>query len=520
MSLKNKNWGISKVNYLILALLWYLMFLPLSFLPAYSELKFPAFALMTGILIWTQPYIFSKKDIPYLLFLTGCLISLVDTRNLVNSWHYLAIWFTGFAFVFWGRSFFIQQKNLILKSLQILFWLTTIYMVFWITYSKFAGWPNYKLWNQMIPWIVVGKNINVATIYPMLLFPLVLFKPNKKNKDYLKILLALILLIIIAFSFKSEMGKILLLFYGIVYITQKIPTKWLLIIISFTAIIAIVLREPLTRKFESYLDTTSLKVRLPHEKLSLKIIQQNPINGIGLGSYFYEANSYLNLPIQYYRDNKRGAWTFNTHLARNHNNMGKLLAEIGLPFWVIWLSPPFFLLLWMRKRPNKNTYLPYWVILSGFYISTITLRQSFSDYIELSEIHLIFFIAFMFISVDEKYIELKLNKPPHKMAKGLFIGAIFVWFTINFLTNHYQLKAVALAKNKEYESAIQILEPWFIPGVMETINEAEPIARHLGKWYFQLGNQEKAKYYFDEALKLAPKDPGLNYEILQIKISE
>ena len=47
---------------------------------------------------------------------------------------------------------------------------------------------------------------------------------------------------------------------------------------------------------------------------------------------------------------------------------------------------------------------------------------------------------------------------------------------------------------------------------MTTINEAEPIARHLARWYYCSGNSEKSKFYYNEALAVTPNDPGLKYE--------
>jgi hypothetical protein len=109
--------------------------------------------------------------------------------------------------------------------------------------------------------------------------------------------------------------------------------------------------------------------------------------------------------------------------------------------------------------------------------------------------------------------------PPllNKVVLGCIMGVVCFWMVYNFLTHHYQLKAIRAARNQEFPKAIDYLEPLYQPGWMETINEAEPIARHLARWYKAIGNEEKTAYYYQQALQLAPMDGGLRFGAKQLQ---
>jgi arabinogalactan endo-1,4-beta-galactosidase len=96
-------------------------------------------------------------------------------------------------------------------------------------------------------------------------------------------------------------------------------------------------------------------------------------------------------------------------------------------------------------------------------------------------------------------------------------GLLFLWFSHNFLTNHFQLKALQLAKSEDYCGAIDVLKPWYHPVFRTTINDLEPIARHLARWHDKMEMTDEAAYWYQEAQKCAPDDPGLAYEIEQFR---
>jgi tetratricopeptide (TPR) repeat protein len=425
----------------------------------------------------------------------------------------LAIWITGFAFVFYGRTFFQSNHRQLIKLLKAIFWITLIYVVFWITYGRIAHWSYVKLAHEMIPWKVLGKTINMAAIVPMLLFPLIGFQRIKRSEQLVFSLLGMVGLYIIISAFKSNLSIVLAVFYGLAYLLYLIPRKRIILASSILLVTLIGSSSFWIPKVQSFLDQTTLNVRIPHERLVLKILQDHPINGLGLGSYFYEANTYLNLEEKYIPDDNNQAWTFETYMARNHNNAGKLLAEIGPIAWMAWITPVFLLFFYVLRQ--KQHY-GIWVMLAGFYISCLTLRPAFSDYIELSEVHLLFFLALIVLPGQPvKIPSVKIPPLLKKVVLGAIMGVVCFWLGYNFLTNHYQLKAIRAARNQEFPKAINYLEPWYRPGWMETINEAEPIARHLARWYKAIGNEEKAAFYYQQALKLAPMDGGLRFEAKQ-----
>jgi len=500
---------------LVLVTLTYLLFLPLSFLPAYSEIKLSVFALLSGLLIWKEPFNLQKRDIPFLVFLMGCLISLIDIRNISNSWQYLSIWFTGFTFVFWGRPFFKRHQSTIIQILKIIFWITVLYVLFWIIFREFAGWKKVKLINEIIPWKVFGKNINMATIFPMLLLPLFIFQPLVHKKDLLIRGLAIVILAYFIYFFNSQMGMLLSVFYGIGYLAYKMSLKnFLFILTGILALLGIFYSFWIPWLIH-FLEIGSFDVRLPHDISAFRMMKDNPFNGLGLGSYFYEIHTYSQWKEVFLKDNIQNGWTFNTTMARNHNNLTKLLADVGPIFWTFFIIPVVIEFFSSMKNPHKKNHFVFWIIFAGFYICSLTLRQSFSDYIELSEVHLLFFTSYILMTKEGGH-SFSFNQKILKPIGLVLMLMTFAYFSFNFLTNHYQLKAVAAAKIKNYEKAIELLEPWYHPVFMTTINEAEPIARHLARWYYCSGNSEKSKFYYKEALTVNPNDPGLKYEAKNI----
>jgi hypothetical protein len=503
------------IKRLVFALLTFLLFLPLSFLPAYSEIKLNVFAILAGLLIWNEPLTIQRRDIPFLMFLMGCLISLIDIRSISNSWQYLSIWFTGFAFVFWGRPFFNKHKPTIIQILKIVFWTTVLYVLFWIFFHEFAGWGKGKLINEIIPWKVFGKNINMATIFPMLLLPLFIFQPVVQKKDLFIRGIAIAIMAYFIYFFNSQMGMLLSVFYVMGYLAYQMSLRNFLFILAGILLLLGMFFNFWIPRLIHFLEIGSFDVRLPHDISAYRMMKDNPFNGLGLGSYFYEIHTYSDGKEVFLKDHIQNGWTFNTSMARNHNNLSKLLADIGPIFWTLFIIPVFIEFFSSMKNPEKRNHFVFWVIFAGFYICSLTLRQSFSDYIELSEVHLLFFISYILMTVEGRpsfSLVQKILKPI-----GLVIMAMtFAYFSYNFLTNHYQLKAVAEAKAKNYEKAIELLEPWYHPVFMTTINEAEPIARHLARWYYCSGNPEKSKFYYKEALSVNPDDPGLKYEAKNI----
>lgn len=500
---------------LVLVLLTYLLFLPLSFLPAYSEIKLCVFALLAGLLIWKEPFSLQKRDIPFLIFLAGCLISLIDIRNISNSWQYLSIWFTGFTFVFWGRPFFKRNQSTIIQALKIIFWITVLYVLFWIIFREFAGWGKGKLINQIIPWRVFGKNINMATIFPMLLLPFFIFQPVLQKKDLIIRGIAIAIMAYFIYFFNSQMGILLFVFYVIGYIAYLMSLRNFLFILAGILLLLGILYKFWIPWVIHFLEIGSFDVRLPHDISAYRMMKDNLLNGLGLGSYFYEIHTYSPWNEVFLKDNIQNGWTFNTTMARNHNNLTKLLAEVGPIFWTFFIIPVVTEFFSSMKNPQKKSHFVFWIIFAGFYICSLTLRQSFSDYIELSEVHLLFFTSYLLMTKEGGH-SLSFDQ---KILKSIGLGLMlmtFTYFSFNFLTNHYQLKAVAAAKTKNYEKAIELLEPWYHPVFMTTINEAEPIARHLARWYYCSGNLEKSKFYYKEALSVNPNDPGLKYEAKNI----
>ena len=159
--------------------------------------------------------------------------------------------------------------------------------------------------------------------------------------------------------------------------------------------------------------------------------------------------------------------------------------------------------------------------LLGWVLSCLTMRMSVFDYIDLSEPQLIGMIGFCLWSAQTNGRELQ--EVPSKLsgtlrakllpAAGVLSALALVgWFSHNFLVNHNQLRAMRLAEQSAYCDAIETLAYWHHPVFRTTINDIEPIARHLARWSAEEGMEEEAIGWYEAALQCSPVDPGLRYE--------
>ncbi len=497
----------------ILFIFSYLLFVPLSFLPAYNELKLPVAALLVLFLMWQYPLKFTVWDIWPGLFVLLLIISIVDISHLAWSWQPLFTWVLVFFLAIAGRPFFSRYEHAMSFLFQGVFWVTVLYLLFrMIQYNE-----ELKIRMMMLiwPWDIFGKNINFAPLVPLLLLPSVVLRNYNSWWGWPLRLAAISGVIYLILYFDTTICWVILILYFVVGGAMLLRNKyrftyWAGILMGVLCLYwwgAEAIGEFILKELEK-----SETSRLPFDKLAFALFQEHPVNGTGVGSWFFtagkfvggvEENKYLLKPTEL-------LLSFKAYYAYNHNYFTRLLAEAGLLSLLVWVGIPIVLFvdLYMEKRENRIDNLRYYLMLLGFYISCLTMRQSVSDYIDLSEVHLIGFLGYGMYTRKARLGKIAL---PKYIGIGLAL-LLVTWFSYNFLTNHYSLKAIAAAKKGRFQDAIDYLEPYYHPQLKTSIKDVEPMARHLARWYNEVGESEKAKYWYEEAMKCAPFDPSLRFE--------
>lgn len=139
------------------------------------------------------------------------------------------------------------------------------------------------------------------------------------------------------------------------------------------------------------------------------------------------------------------------------------------------------------------------------------MRFAVGDDNEISEVQWLGWLAFgLYTAYEKPWNE---TTVPKWMGVGLS-GLLLMGFIGNFYANHTQLKAMSAFKGKEIAVAIQQLESIYVPGLKTTINDVEPIQRHLARWYDREGCTEESEEAYQRAIDLLPLDPGLAQEFL------
>lgn len=539
-----------------LAIMAYLFFAPLAWLPAYNELKFPAAAGLLLFLLVLHPLQFVRMDLWWGLFLLTCLLSLTDIKHTPWAWHPLASWVLVIGLMIALRPVLRDYRKAVLWLLQGVFWVTALYMALrMIQYWEMEARVRKSiLW----PWLIYGKNINVAAMAPLLLLPFVVCVRYKGLVPGLLIrALALAFVAWNIYYFQFSMGWVILAAFiglgGVMLMPVRLRLLAGLVLLVGATVLVWWQGDPVTAQVKQSAESSGV-LRLSYDKLAFAMVTDHPVNGMGLGSWFLSAGGYM--PEQSERALNLGALnmryvrgyanrykdvlpesvqglsqtvSFTEFYAYNHNYFTRLMAEIGPIGFLFWIGVPIsiFVLLVLTPRRDALPAMASALPLLGWYIGCLTMRMSVSDFIDLSEIQLTGMLGYGLWSAhfmaprgkvkNEERTNLTPKRRHLHFGSVVVAGLLFLWFSHNFLTNHFQLKALQLAKSEDYCGAIDVLKPWYHPVFRTTINDLEPIARHLARWHDKMEMTDEAAYWYQEAQKCAPDDPGLAYEIEQFR---
>lgn len=368
----------------------------------------------------------------------------------------------------------------------------------------------YVVW----PWKIFGKNVNFAPLVPLLLLPNVLFVRYSGWWGWLLRIAAIAAVLHLVIYFDSTISWVILTAFLVISGSMLVVRKHQFNYWAGVVIVLICLYwwggEAIGTLIISRLEQSETS-RLPFDKLAFALSAENPINGLGMGSWFFTAGQHV-VESESWQLLKpqESQLSFHDFFAYNHNYFTRLLTEVGFLGVLAWVGIPLVLFtdLVFSKRELRLRNLKFFLMLSGFYVSCLTMRQSVSDYVDLSEMQFIGFLGYGLYTRDMQTLKWH---PPGWLTYTL-ASILLIWFSFNFLADHYQLKAIAFAREGKYREAVSNLEPYYHPLFKTSIKDVEPIARHIARWYHQLDELEKAKYWYQEGLKCAPFDPGLRYE--------
>lgn len=289
----------------------------------------------------------------------------------------------------------------------------------------------------------------MAPMVPLILLAPVLFGKYFTKAWWIYRILAAIPAFYLVYYFDSQLGVIISIFYLLMLPYWYLPKKVLLGAGAFFLAAIVYFRQFIFDKFTAFLAKGSFDARIPYDLRSIEMAKENPFNGTGLGSWFFEAGN---------------------GLVYNHNYHTKLFAEIGPLGWLAWILP-VFILFFRRNKENAG----YTMLLGTFYIACLTLRPAVSDYVVLSEIHFMGILGYGLATMD-------LESFSTKRWIAAFSLLLPFWFTFNFLANHFHHKAQAAANEGDYCKAIEYLSPFYIPGIKTTVYDVKSINELLENW--------------------------------------
>jgi O-antigen ligase len=240
-------------------------------------------------------------------------------------------------------------------------------------YGIFQYFTGYKLAPELIDKVLNTKRIpstldnpNTLAAYLMLfLFPTVTAVFNMKDMKKKLLYTALSLLFIANIFMTGSRSSLVGIIVGIVVFVLLV--SWKYIVFFFSAALLSLLLKPINSRIFAVFDSTLNTSRIKLWGLGIKMIQNNPILGVGNGNYVTNYNDYVkrypNLKYEYYKD------------FPSHNSYIKVWSELGilgilsfLALVILSIKKVYDFVTSCSNENIKVFYLGFLCSLCGFYV--------------------------------------------------------------------------------------------------------------------------------------------------------
>ncbi len=479
-----------------------------------------------GYLLLTQKElpIISSIDVPLFLFVIFCFLSYTWAINGSLVWYPSFSWLV---MLLWMLLFrYLSHQVDIQKYLHSILLLLFAAVFLHIAVVFFAGQLiSLERWNSHF-----GYNANYTSTYFLAILPFVLFYPLKKIWWKVLLLIATFFVVFILYKASSRGAMIALgvviLYYLRGFISDKLFKPFAIFAMILLGV-GIIFGAPYIMNMLQSGDIGESH-RLYMLKSSMRIFQENPLNGIGLGNWYLLA----------YREDLANVTGFNQSIyfsrLGSHNLYELIITELGLIGLLLFLIP-FIWLSWQSWfQSNQLTPLQKaaFASLMVYLLTSFVYKDANSYEAHISSLQLLAFISLGILTSSYK-TNFSLGRIGTSMV-FVFATLCLLWFSYFFKMNKlynearpffnwpYELELVdqnaynnffELDYYKDLEKPTELIEKMLHP-VFKTTHgfyagrrgANRPLSLHLALLNQKKGDLERADYYFQFALSKAPYD--------------
>ncbi len=475
----------------------------------------PQFVLMAIIPVWWFGYIqFGKAEIPikviptdiyWLVFISISFLSYCWAINGSLVWYQAFGWLVLILWMFLFRS--LSTRKTAEKIMPTLFMFFFLAMLLHHFLALFVNVQTDGHWNYFF-----GKNANYTSCFLVSLYPYILFLKSKHRILILLKIIATVGVLYILLITKTKWALIAFLIIGLYYIWTYLTKQWFNILLGVITITLFfiniptvfggidITRIPLLKEFSG---TTEL-FKSYLLGASIRIAQENPLLGVGLGNW----------QLVVYQLGINGIPPFDDPSSfirfRSHNLYTKHLVELGLVGLVAFLSP---ILLAIRKGWDTTTsfddfHKAAYASLLVYFITACFYNDVNSYEYHFSGLQLLAFCALGILTSTEQRFYTVPNWANYILLFLSILGLAWFGYTKYSYDQYWSGKRAMI--NGQVDTAIKQLENVYNPvfktanGFEERLSYNKLITLDLAKLYEQKNNIGKAEENYLLALKQAP----------------
>jgi len=474
------NWDFLLEKVVIITTCIVILPLPLD----WNEFKFIILAFVAFIFLCivklkkTSLRIFLHRSDLFLLALItlGATSSLWSTDSSLH-WPFTFRWILMFFWLLMFRSLSSNKDwiNLFIRSIEIVFYISSIYIIFILSFNtKEINWS-----------ILFGNNKNHISSLLLLIFPLFFQASETRNYVRYRKFLGLLLLSTVAILAQCK-GVFLCLFLVLFFKAIKFNIKLTLSITLLLIMLYFISFYYLTDYYFSFsIFEDSARQHIISE--GINTFTQHPFFGYGLGNW---SNA-----------------VYTTNIG-SHNFYLLLLVELGALGLVIYLLFVFVILLnhikYVKSTGDKNSNafiysIIFFLVLSLFYNISNSDQHNFS----LSQF-LFFCIVGLITQEDKKQINKKVYST--FLSFLIIIGSLtLTWYSSVRYYNQIYRKARSEISTNPTES-IKLLKQCYNPIFRTKLFRSNSIPLQLANLYLKEGDLDLANFYFNICSNICPND--------------
>ena len=478
-----------------LALASMLMLLPFNNLQFIIFAAFP-FLMLTGAVLTKRKLLLDIKSVD--LFWVG--FTLLGFLSYFWATNPALVWYRGFSFL---GLFLISLifRDLIKYPLIRRFFPLLLSVLFLVIFLQHLLAVHFETsffdssWNRFL-----NRNSNVTTCYLVTVFPFLLFKQSKNQfYRFLKILSAILILnILFLANVKIVILSLLMIMLYYFWSNQR---KLLFILFTMAVFGIIIINgffsydELMAKHFADIYKPDNFS-RLDLANLSIDLIRENPLVGVGKGNWITEVYNQDLREIGYYNqldDYSR---------LHSHNLFLKIAGELGVIGLFLFLSPFVITLYHGFKKVSELDYVEkasFASVLSYLCVSTYYGGVNLYEY-NFSGVEVLAFASMGILSnkllITRKSINYFVTLPLTILTIIWFLFSAISWHSIHTVLHHNNDVSI----NSKIEKLTDVYSSTFLT----TYGFDRLLDLDIAELYASNNDSNKAIFHYERMMALAP----------------